>query len=111
MTYWPSRPAIGEVLTPKIIDTVGSSIAIGGIGDRVLDVGDRLADRDVLDAGQADDVAGGRLLDLDALQAVERVQLGDLRLLHRAVELAARRPDRRSSRVPLKMRPIAMRPR
>ena len=28
----PSRPAIGEVLTPKIIDTVGSSIAIGGIG-------------------------------------------------------------------------------
>ena len=31
MTYCPSRPAIGEVLTPKIIDTVGSSIAIGGI--------------------------------------------------------------------------------
>ena len=34
MTYWPSRPAIGEVLTPKIIDTVGSSIAIGGIAIR-----------------------------------------------------------------------------
>ena len=31
VTYWPSRPAIGDVLTPKIIDTVGSSIAIGGI--------------------------------------------------------------------------------
>ena len=30
VTYWPSRPAIGDVLTPKIIDTVGSSIAIGG---------------------------------------------------------------------------------
>ena len=32
MTYWPSRPAIGEVLTPKIIDTVGSSMASGGSG-------------------------------------------------------------------------------
>ena len=32
MTNWPSRPASGEVLTPKTIDTVGSSTAIGGIG-------------------------------------------------------------------------------
>ena len=34
MTYCPSRPAIGDVLTPKIIDTVGSSIAIGGMAMR-----------------------------------------------------------------------------
>ena len=34
VTYCPSRPAIGDVLTPKIIETVGSSIAIGGIGTR-----------------------------------------------------------------------------
>ena len=34
MTYCPSRPAIGDVLTPKIIDTVGSSMAIGGIAIR-----------------------------------------------------------------------------
>ena len=34
VTYWPSRPARGDVLTPKIIDTVGSSIAIGGIATR-----------------------------------------------------------------------------
>ena len=27
------RPDIGDVFTPKIIDTVGSSMAIGGIGD------------------------------------------------------------------------------
>jgi hypothetical protein len=45
-------------LTPKIIDTVGSSIAIGGIAQAVLDVGDGLADGDVLDPGEADDVAG-----------------------------------------------------
>ena len=81
VTYCPSRPAIGDVLTPKTIDTVGSSIAIGGMAIAVLDVGDRLADRDVLDAGQADDVAGGGLLNVDALQAVEGIELGDLRLL------------------------------
>ncbi len=50
VTYCPSRPAIGEVLTPKIIETVGSSIAIGGIGYPLLRVGNRLADRDVVDA-------------------------------------------------------------
>ena len=59
-------------------------------GDAVLDVGNRLADGDVLDAGQADDVAGRGLLDVDALQAVERVQLGDLRLLDGGVQLAHR---------------------
>ena len=32
MTYCPSRPAIGDVLTPMIIDTVGSSTWRGGIG-------------------------------------------------------------------------------
>ena len=31
VTYCPSRPATGDVLTPKIMYTVGSSIAIGGI--------------------------------------------------------------------------------
>ena len=69
MTYCPSRPASGDVLTPKIIETVGSSIAVGGIASPVLGVDDRLADGDVLDAGQADDVAGAGLLDLHALAA------------------------------------------
>ena len=32
VTYCPSRPATGDVLTPKIIDTVGSSTAIIGTG-------------------------------------------------------------------------------
>ena len=111
MTYCPSRPAIGEVLTPKIIDTVGSSMAIGGIAHRVLGIGDRLADGDVLDAGEADDVAGGGLLDLDALQAVEGEQLGDLRLLRRSHRASAPTTGSFSFTVPLKMRPIAMRPR
>ena len=34
VTNWPSRPDIGEVLTPKIIDTVGSSMAMTGIALR-----------------------------------------------------------------------------
>ena len=50
VTNWPSRPDIGEVFTPKIIDTVGSSTAIGGIARGILGIGDGLADRDVLDA-------------------------------------------------------------
>ena len=54
----------------------------------MLDVGDRLADRDVLDAGEADDVAGGGFADVDALQPVEREQLGDLGRLNGAVQLA-----------------------
>ena len=65
--------------------------------DAVLDVGDRLADGDVLDAGEADDVAGGGLGDLDALQAFEREELGDLRLLHAADRACRPRPGRRSS--------------
>ena len=76
------------MLTPKIIDTVGSSTAIGVSAQTVLDVGDRLADGDVLDAGQADDVAGRRVGDVDAAQAFEGEELGDLRLLDAAVELA-----------------------
>ena len=64
--------------------------------DVVLGVADRFADGDALDAGDADDVAGGGLLDLHALQAIEGKQLGDLGLLdgptelqhrHRAVQL------------------------
>ena len=31
VTYCPSRPATGDVFTPKTIETVGSSTAIGGI--------------------------------------------------------------------------------
>ena len=79
--------------------------------DLVLHVRDRLADRDVLDAGQAHDVAGGRFLDVDALQTIERVQLGDLRVLHgrdRACTTATGSPILTR---PLKMRPMAMRPR
>ena len=50
-------------------------------------IGDRLADRDVRDPGEADDVAGERFGDLDALQPFEREQLGDPGRLRRAVEL------------------------
>ena len=54
----------------------------------MLDVGDRLADGDVLDPGETDDVARGGLVDLDALEPVEGEELGDLRVVERAVQLA-----------------------
>ena len=78
------------MLTPKIIDTVGSSTAIGGIAHGILRIGDGFADGDVFDPGQTDDVAGRRLLDVDASQPLEREQLGHLGRLHLAVELADR---------------------
>ena len=76
------------MLTPKIIDTVGSSTAIRGDGHAVIRTRDRFADRDVLDARETHDVAGGGLLDLHALQAVEHEQLGDARFLDAAVSLS-----------------------
>ena len=88
VTNCPSRPANGEVLTPKIVETVGSSIAIVGDRHGRLGVRDRLADHDVLDAGEADDVAGCGRLDVDPPQAVEREQFCDLRAMNVAVELA-----------------------
>ncbi len=58
--------------------------------DAVLGVGDGLADRDVRDPRQADDVAGGGVLDFDALEPVEGEELRDLRLLDAIVELEHR---------------------
>ena len=94
VTYWPSLPASGEVLMPKIIDTVGSSTSVYGIGIAVFGIGDGFADGDVLDAGEADDVAGERFLDLDALQALEREQLGDPRFLRLCHPACRRRSGR-----------------
>ena len=68
------RPAHGLVLTPKSMAIVGSSTRMGGSGRGALAVGDRVADVDVLDAGDRDDVAGGGALDLDALQPLPAVE-------------------------------------
>ena len=57
-----TRPASGEVLVPMVIEMAGSSTVISGSGARVLRVGQGLADHDLRDAGDGDDVAGaGRL--------------------------------------------------
>jgi hypothetical protein len=50
-------------LTPKIIAIVGSSTAIDGQRLRVLDRCDGVADVDVLDAGECDDLAEAGALD------------------------------------------------
>jgi hypothetical protein len=81
---------MGDVLTPKIIDTVGSSYRNRRNPHVVLGIADRFADGDALNAGEADDVAGGGLFDFRALQAIEGKQLGDLRLLNGPTELQHR---------------------
>jgi hypothetical protein len=53
-----------------------------------LDAGDGLTNGDVFDAGEADDVPGRRLLDVDPFQSFEGKELGDLCLLDGTIELA-----------------------
>ncbi len=55
---------------------------------RVLGVGERLADRDLGDAGHRDDLPRPCLGGVDALERLGDVQLGDLRALDRAVRAA-----------------------
>ena len=59
-------------------------------GYGVLGVGERLADGDVLEARHGDDVAGSRALGGDALERFGDEELGDLRVLDRAVDAAPR---------------------
>ena len=57
VTNLPSRPASGEVLTQKFIVSVGSSTFSIGSGSGFVEVGERHADADVLDAVDQHDVA------------------------------------------------------
>ena len=75
------------MLIVNIIAMVGSSIWICGSGFGVLGVRHGLADGDAFHAGDGQDVAGPAHRLIHALQAFERVQLGDFRLLQRAVQL------------------------
>src|SRR5580704_15927954 len=54
----------------------------------MLDVGDRLANRDVFNARETHEVPRGGLLNVDAPQAIEGVELRDAGLLHLRIELA-----------------------
>ena len=76
----------------------------------IRQVGDAFADLDAFDAGHGDDVAGGDAVRFVALEAAERVELGDARGGQLAVQLADANFGAARS-VPLKTRPMAMRPR
>ena len=58
VTNSPSRPAQGELLELKIIAMVGSSMRSAGSGLGFSRSAIGIADADVLDAGDGDDVAG-----------------------------------------------------
>ena len=70
--YCPSRPAKGEVLTPKVSCSVGSSMAIAGSASGALGSASVAPILDVGEAGQGDDVAGAGRVDLDAASARRR---------------------------------------
>ena len=111
VTYLPSWPANGELLTGNIMLTVGSSTVTRGSGRGFSRVGDGVADVDVVEARERDDVARPGLVDLDALQPLERVEVGDrARVDQRAVAAVTSATSCRARTVPFTMRPIASRP-
>ena len=57
----------------------GSSTVITGSGFGFVEVGERLADRDVGHAGDGDDLARPGLGGVDAIQRLGDVELGDAR--------------------------------
>ena len=76
--YFPSRPANGEVFTPKVIFSVGSSTFSRGSAPGRLGVGHRVADLHPFQPHHGADVAGVDLLDLDAAEVLEHVDRDDL---------------------------------
>ena len=84
--------AAGErrVLTVNVMAIVGSSIWMCGSGFRSLRAGDGFADGDAFDARDREDVAGPADGFVDALQALERVQLRDPCLLNEPSSLQMR---------------------
>ena len=63
VTLWPlTRPTSGEVLVPMVIEIAGLVDGDQRQRARVVGVGEGLADRDVRDAGDGDDVAGAGAL-------------------------------------------------
>ena len=88
VTHWPSRPANGDVLMVNVIAMVGSSIWIGGSGlgvSALVTVSPMVMPSTPAMARMSPGRADGLV---HALQAFERVQLGDLGFVNGAVELA-----------------------
>ena len=95
----------------NIIAMVGSSIWMCGSGCGCFGAGDGLADGDAFHAGDRQNVAGPADGFVHALQAFERVQLGDARLLEDAVQLGDGHFVAVPQRAVENTRPIARRPR
>ena len=77
VTYLPSRPANGELFTSNVMLIVGSSTTSGGSASGCAGSQSVSEIVGILDAGERDDVAGARLVDLDAIEAEEAEHLHD----------------------------------
>ena len=90
VTFEPSRPASGEVLMPIVTARDGSSTWVTGSGLRVGGIGDRLADRDLRDPRDGDDVARAGPVGLHAIERLGDVELGEPKALDLPVGAAPR---------------------
>ena len=89
MTNFPSRPANGRIVDQNP-HADGRRIDVDELERRaLLAIGQRLADVDILEATEADDVAGAGVLGLDLLQAGVGEKRGDIRAFAAAVAMNA----------------------
>ena len=95
---------------PIVIERVGSSTVDDRQRARVVGVGDRLADRHLGQAGDRDDLARARLVGRNAVERLGDVELGDARVLDRAVGAAPGDLLRLCVSVPWRTRQSARRP-
>ena len=75
---------------PIVIESDGSSTVRDRQRPRVVGVGDRLADRHLGQAGDRDDLPRSGLVGRHAVERLGDVELGDARVLDRAVGAAPR---------------------
>ena len=71
------------MLTPNVMRSTGSSTAEPRQRIRIVRIGDRVADLDLGEAGDHEQVAGGALVDLDPLDALEAEELREAALQQR----------------------------
>ena len=95
---------------PTVIDRLGSSMRDDRQRPGVVGVGQRLADGDLGDAGDGDDLARPGLVGRHPVEGLGHVQLGDLGPLDRAVGAAPRHRVALAQPAGLRIRHSARRP-
>ena len=110
VTYWPSRPAKGELLTLNWMAMVGSSMMMSGSGAGFSTLGDGFADGDAFDAGDGYDVAHDWSRSISVRLRPEKVKSLVMRVFCSEPSRLEMLTSSPAWSVPWKTRQMAMRP-